>query len=189
MALLPTSQFSRPGALALTLALAACASGSGAPRIVEGQRTLVRYVQFEPERMLILQNRSSGKPREVYSDRQIEPGTKVVDDNLLQELLDLCAQHGMFARGQSSAATAARDALVVQQGDRRVVWSRMHRLGEDPTEQPFFTCRQAFLDTYDRATAMQTPRERPDLRAEQERAQQDAAAAQRRLLELQRGGR
>ncbi|MBL8726718.1 MAG: hypothetical protein JNK49_21940 [Planctomycetes bacterium] len=189
MALLPTSQFSRPGALALTLALAACASGPSAPRITEGQRTVVRYVQFEPERMLILQNRSSGQPKDVYSDRLAEPGTKVVDDAILQQLIDKMAEHGMFVRNERSVATAARDALIVEQGDRRVAWSRLYRQGEDPAEQPFFVCRQAFLDDYNAATAMQTPRERPDLRAEQERAQQDAAAAQRKLLELQRGGR
>lgn len=191
MALLPTSQCSPPGALvcALATALLLTACAGGAPRVIQGQRTVVRYVQFEPERMLTLQNRSSGSPEEIYSDPQVEPGTKVVDDARLQALLNLFAEHGMFARDERSVAAAARDALVVQQGDRRMTWSRLHKLGVDPAEQPFFACRQAFLEAYDAATAMQKPLERPDLGAEQERIQQGSAEAQRKLLELQRGGR
>lgn len=119
---------SRPGpAPLLLLCLAACTSQPQLPRalvVAPGQRTRIELVDFGTKVSLVLQNGSSGSLADVYSDSRGTVSTKVIADEELQQLLDVLAAQGMFAAAGAAAAPEARAAIVVEQPDRRFVWSR-----------------------------------------------------------------
>lgn len=168
-----------------------CVGGANLPRELQvqpGQRTTVRLMQFQQNQsqVLTLQNASSGSAAEVYSDKRADPFAKVVSDAQLQALLDVFAEKGVFRNGLASVPPEARDALIVQQDDRRWVFSR-RQAGLQQEELPFHEAKAYFLSVWNSATAYHTPGdERPDLKAEQDRLRTEA---QKRKLEAQGGGR
>lgn len=169
---------------AAACAAAACSSTPALPRAVEvapGTRTVVRLVQFATGRNLSLQNASSGSSEQVYSDRSTEQLRKVVADDRLQALLDVFAAKGMFARA-GTATPDARDALVVEQGERRWIWCR-HLPGIAPSEADFHEASAYFLSVYNDAIAFQAgdPNQPPDFASERNRAKSDGSAARRKL--------
>lgn len=166
-----------------------CASGpnaNGAPSVTPNQRTLVRYVQFGSGQVLSLQNASSGTKAEVYSDPQRDRLVKVISDGELQALLSIYADHGMFTDGRSAASPEARECLVVETPNRRWVWAR--RRGPGVEDAPFHEARSIFLALYNGSVAYHGDQSgpAPDLAGQQQRIQQDAAAARERLLRLGR---
>lgn len=166
-----------------------CASGptaSGAPEVLANQRTLVRYVQFGPGQILSLQNASSGTKEEVYSDPQRDRMVKVIGDGELQALISIFGDYGMFQSGAANASVDARECLVVETPSRRWVWTRRRGPGvEDPD---FHQARSIFLALYNASVAYHGDQSgpAPDLASQQQRIQQDAAAARERLLRLGR---
>jgi hypothetical protein len=175
---------------ALLAALASgCASGpaaSGAPEVLANQRTLVRYVQFGSGQILSLQNASSGTKAEVYSDPQRDRMVKVIGDGELQALIQIFGDYGMFRAGAATASVDARECLVVETPARRWVWARRRGPGvEDPD---FHQARSIFLSLYNASVAYHGDQSgpAPDLASQQQRIQQDAAAARERLLRLGR---
>lgn len=172
---------------AALLAAAACAGGPDLARAVtveEGRRTTVRLLQFTDGRVFTVQNKSSGSAAEVYSDARADAMTKVVDDELLQRLLDVFAEKGLFAVAGSAVPAEAKDAIVVQQSDRRFVF---HRQAFPPgQQQPFYEAKAYFLSVYNQATAYHTADiRRGDLEDETSRVQSSGDAARRRLEQLQ----
>lgn len=186
-----TTKAQRTGVLvALTtaawLTAAGCAGGPSLDRaltIESGRRTVVHLMQFRDGRVFTVQNASSGSQAEVYSDARTNTMTKVVDDEMLQRLLDVFAEKGLFAVASSAVPAEASDALVVQQGDRRFVFTR-HAFPRGK-EQPFREAKAYFLTVYNQATAYHTSKiHRGDLENESERAQSSGSAARGKLEQL-----
>jgi len=177
--------------IAAFLAAAGCVGGPSLPRAVQiepGRRTTVRLMQFADGLVFTLQNASSGSAADVYSDPKGDHQTKVLADAQLQALLDVFTEKGMFAQGTASVPSDARDALVVQQNDRRWVWSR-----RSAADQQFTEVKAYFLSLYNDATAYHANSNngragdsRPDLKAENDRVRSEAAAAKRKLEGIRR---
>ncbi|MCA8952464.1 MAG: hypothetical protein KDE27_23335, partial [Planctomycetes bacterium] len=147
-----------------------------------GQRTSVQFVQFDESRVFTLQNASSGSASEVYSDKRGDSMTKVVDDAMLQRLLDIYADQGLFARAERAAPPLARDALIVEQAERRWVF---HRGAAAETVRAYFAAKQYFLDTYNRAEAFHSSDAHVrDLEAEDRRVRDSAESARLKLERL-----
>jgi hypothetical protein len=161
-----------------------CVGGPNLSRELEvrpGERTTVRLMQFQQNQVLTLQNASSGSANEVYSDRRTDPLAKVVDDAQLQALLDVLAEKGLFKLGAASVPPDARDALVVQQNDRRWVFSR-RLAGMQQEELQFHEAKAYFLSVWNGATSYHSADvDRADLRAEQARVKSDAREAVRKI--------
>lgn len=107
------------------LLLAGCAGASALPRAVSvepGKRMRV-WLQ-DDGRAFVLQNQSSGPRNEVYQDTHGDALTKVVRDEALQNLLDMLAAHGMFARTTSAPTPGARGVIAVESPTRTWYWSR-----------------------------------------------------------------
>ncbi|MCR9247621.1 MAG: hypothetical protein NXI31_21560 [bacterium] len=158
-----------------------------------GERTTVRMVQFNGGRMFTLQNASSGSAHDVYKNKRSDPLTKVVDDELLQRLLDVLAERGLFQTATPAAPSSARDALIIDHnspgsGSRRYV---IHREGLPLAEaQRYLEAKKYFLDVYNRAEAFHTADiNRTDLRNEGDRARYDADRARRKLERLKERGK
>lgn len=153
---LPRALFRAASAAALALCCQ-CASGPDLPRVVtvaEGERVRVSFTEVSDDRTLSLQNLSSGSRETVYKDPKSDLGTKVVADARLQLLLDMLAQAGMFQRTAPVAKSSARELLVVEQGGKRMVWSR-GPVKEDGIEavQAFDQARAYFLAMFNGAVA------------------------------------
>lgn len=161
-----------------------CVGGPNLPREVQvqqGERTLVRLMQFQQNQAMSLQNASSGSANDVYSDRRADPLAKVVSDAQLQALLDVLAEKGVFKLGASSVPPDARDALVVQQGNRRWVICR-RQPGLQQEELPFHEAKAYFLSVWNSATSYHSADVDPaDLRAEQERIKAGSRGAVQKL--------
>ncbi len=173
---------------AALLAAAACASGPSLERaltIEQGRRTTVRLMQFTEGRVFTLQNKSSGSAAEVYSDTRSDTMTKVVDDEMLQKLLDVFAERGLFASASSRAPAEADDAVIVEQGDRRFVF---HRRAPGAAAS-YGEAMGYFLNVYNQAEAFHSSTiHLGDLRAERSRVQTDADTARRKLERLKGRG-
>jgi hypothetical protein len=190
MVALAPSRFAVPLVLAAVVA-AGCAAGPSLPRglaIEAGRRTRVEWTQVSTGQTFALQNASSGTQREVYSDHRTDELTKVVDDADLQALLDVLTEKGLFAQAAPEPAAAARDLLVVRQGDRRWIWSRLR--GMPGGDAAFQEAKAYFLSVYNAAVAFHTPDARPDLKAEDDRVRTSGSAARERLerQQLERKG-
>lgn len=172
---------------AALLAAAACASGPSLHRVLtveNGRRTTVRLVQFTEGRVFTLQNGSSGSAAEVYSDARSDTLTKVIDDGLLQNLLDVFAERGLFAAASPRAPAEANDAIIVEQDDRRFVF---HRAAPGAAGS-YDEARAYFLEAYNLAEAFHSSTiHRGDLEAEDSRARRSGEAARQKLERL--GGR
>lgn len=162
--------------LAAFCAAAGCAGVPSLPRAVtveEGRRTTVRLIQFaDGGRAFTLQNDSSGRAVEVYSDTQIDPATKVVSDVQLQRLLDVFADSGLFVGASSSVPAEARSAIIITQNGRR---HALHGAFYEAARKQAFSRAQAyFLTVYNGATAYHSADlHRRDLEAERDRARRD----------------
>ncbi|MFM1872984.1 MAG: hypothetical protein RL398_2406 [Planctomycetota bacterium] len=175
--------------LSLLAVLNGCAGGpdvASGPPIEPGRRTLVRYVQFGTGQAFSLQNASSGKREDVYSDPQRDRMVKVVSDGELQALLDIFADQGMFGQAAAVASTDARECLVVESPERRWVWTRPRNGG--PLDNAFGDARAYFLALYNTSVAYHGSEKEPppDLAGQKDRIQRDAAAAREKLLKLGR---
>lgn len=148
---------SRAAGAAALLLCCQCASGPNLPRVVtvvEGERVRVSFTEVSDNRTLSLQNVSSGAKETVYKDPKSDLGTKVVDDARLQLLLDMLAQAGMFQRTAPVASSTARELLVVEQGGRKLVWSRGPvKVDGIEAVQAFDQARAYFLAMFNAATA------------------------------------
>jgi hypothetical protein len=134
---------------------------------------------------LTLQNETAGYAKDVYRDDSPDKALKVVPDAELQLLLDVFAEQGMFA-AQPPPGPDALDVLVVAQAGRTWSWARRQR-GMQASEMPFLQAKQYFLNVYNGNTAYHgTGDQKPDFRNERLRAQDEAAAASRRLRDLPR---
>lgn len=168
--------------------LGSCAGPSLARAITvqSGSRTTVRLMQFVDGRVFTLQNASSGTARDVYSERSTDDLTKVVDDAQLQTLLDTFAEEGLYAGASSSAPSDARDALVIAQGDRRLVLHARTPSKEGPLS--YSRARAYFLAVYNQATAYHSSDIDPrTLKEEQDRARYDGQRAVRDLEKKAQG--
>lgn len=170
----------------LVVVAAACSSGPRLKRSVEvqaGQRTVVRLLDVRGTLALSLRNASAQETTAVYTpnSHDIDPGAKVVDDANLQTLLDVFSEKGLFERALADVPADARDALVVEQGQRRWIFAR-RQLGLQQAEQSFHEARAEFLALYNSSVAYHgTGEARPNFRAENARAQTDAQKAKTNL--------
>src|SRR5262245_9383064 len=173
--------------LFLWLGAACAAAAAPLPRaltIEPGRRTRVLLTEVKSGRTLVLQNASSGKPSEDYSDRDGDQFVKVAGDADLQQLLDVLAQQGMFEH-PAAVPGDARDLLVVDTGERRWVWPR-RLFGLQEAEMPFHEARAYFLTVYNQALALRSgDLQKADLQAERARVRSDSDAAQKHLQGLQ----
>ncbi len=170
--------------LAAACALAGgCASGPNLPRalaIEAGRRTTVRMMQFSTGQVFSLQNASSGSADDVYSDKRADPLAKVIPDEQLQKLLDVLAEKGAF-QGTSTVPPDARDALIVQQDEKRWAFYR-RQAGLQQEELAFHEAKAYFLSVWNGATAYHTTDpDTTDLKAAQDKAKADAQAMKRKL--------
>lgn len=174
--------------------LVACSSGPSLSRALEvtpGQRTTVHLLQVNGSLALSLQNDMEQERAKVYGEATsaIDPGRKVVADADLQALLDVFSDKGMFAASLDEVPADARDALIVEQGDRRWIWVRRQR-GVQQAEATFHEARAYFLSLYNSSVAYHgTGLARPDFRTENARARADAEKARLNLEQLRRGQR
>lgn len=163
---------------AVTTLVTSCASGPSLARAVTveaGEPTRVTLTQTSTSTTFLLQNASSVEAATFYGDRQAQALGKLVDDAQLQALLDVFAEGGLFANAAPAAPAGARNALVVQQGGQRWIWTE---------RQPGFQQGRAwFLEVFNDATAYRAgdPKAPPDLRAENERVRSGSDAARRKL--------
>ena len=168
--------------LAAIFAAAGCAGAPNLPRVLavqEGQRTTVRLMQFGSGQTFTLQNRSSGRKVEVYSNNQYDLATKVVADAQLQALLDVFAEHGLFAGATHSVPPEARSAIVIRQGERRYVFHDRNIAAD--AGQRFRQAQAYFLSVYNNATAYHSAEiNRADLEAEKNRANSAGAATKQK---------
>lgn len=169
---------------AILLTLGSCIGGPDLARAVQvqpGQRTSVRLLQGPGAQALTLQNASSGKAEKVYSNPASDPLTKVVTDAQLQTLLDVFAERKLFETALPTPPADARDALVVQQGERSWVFAR-RLAGLQQQEMAFHEAKSYFLSVWNGATAYHTSDiDRADLRAEQERVKTGSREAVQKL--------
>lgn len=176
---------SRTAGAAVLLLCCQCASGPDLPRVltvVEGERVRVSFTEVSDNRTLSLQNASSGTKETVYKDPKSDLGTKVVEDGRLQLLLDMLAQAGMFQRTAPAASASARELLVVDQGGRKLVWSR-GPVKEDGIDavKAFDQARAYFLAMYNGATAFHSRNwDKFDLVEEQARMEASGKVARER---------
>jgi hypothetical protein len=185
------------------LLVAACTfvACSSAPRleralaIQPGQRTTVRLLQVNGSLALSLRNASAQHLNAIYTENShgIDPGAKVVDDVNLQTLLDLFSERGMFAAGLGAVPAGTRDALIVEQGERRWVWALSNdRLARRAAiergsrdEQTFHEARAEFLALYNSSMAFHgTGTAKPNFDAEGRRAATDGAKARAKMMSL-----
>lgn len=184
---------SRAAGAAVLLLCCQCASGPDLPRVVtvvEGERVRISFTEVSDSRTLSLQNASSGTKETVYKDPKSDLGTKVVEDARLQLLLDMLAQAGMFQRTGPVPSSSARELLVVEQGGRKLVWSR-GPVKEDGIEavQAFDQARAYFLAMFNAATAFHSRNwDKFELVEEQARMEASGKVARERW-EQQQGAR
>jgi len=185
MATAPTRTSALLLAALATLAITSCASGPapGPVRVTPGQRTTVRLVQFTTNQAFSLQNVSSGTAADVYSDAEGDRFAKVVTDAEMQALLDVLAAKGAFANPSATVPTGARDALIVQQGERRWLFARQ-RFGLQEAELPFHEAKACFLSVWNGATAYHSSKQAPDFPAESDRMRADSAAQREKARAL-----
>lgn len=151
--------------------------------VAPGELTTVRLIQVKGHLAFSLQNGSGQAPDQVYTanSNQIDPGSKVIADAELQALLDVFSELGLFAASLDEVPHDALDALIVEQGGQRWVWVR-RQLGVQAAEQSFHDARAAFLTLFNSSVAYHgTGTERPNFKAEDSRARQDAARAREHL--------
>lgn len=175
--------------LGACLALAACASPL--PRVIAiapGDRIRVQVVDLGANgHTFTMQNASSADRAKVYRDTAGEVGLKLVADDRLQQLLDVLAAQGMFEKTSTSTISGSRAAIVVEQGDRRMIWSRP--LATPANVEPirvFEESRAYVLSVYNSAAAYRTTdlgNIDPKLRAKIEAEQQKSEAARIKAAE------
>ena len=107
---------------ALLLLLPACASSP--PRVAKGQRTRVLLVDTQQNRTQTLQNASGGSREQIYGDKAGDSSLKIVSDEQLEALLTALDSVGMAAKATPAPLPGARALIVLEQGERRQVWSR-----------------------------------------------------------------
>ncbi len=175
--------------LALATLVAGCSSGPTLARAVtvrEGRPTRIVLTQVKDGTTLLLQNASSAERAEFYAAPDPAVLGKVVADDRMQTLLDVFAERNLFASATAGAPTNARDVLVVEQDDRRWVWSR-RLAGVQTDEAMFHEARGYFLEVWNGASAFRSaaPGVRPDLEGEDARAHRSAESAKSKLERLQ----
>jgi hypothetical protein len=106
----------------LLLLLPACASAP--QRVARGQRTRVLLVDTQHNHTLTLQNASSGSKEQIYRDTAGDSTLKIVGDEQLEALLTALDSEGMAQKATAAPQPGARALIVLEQGDRRQVWSR-----------------------------------------------------------------
>ena len=107
-------------------------------------------------------------------------GLKFVEDHSLQQLLDVLAAQGMFANTQATTMSGSRAAIIVEQGDRRMVWSRP--IATPTNAEPirvFEESRAYVLSVYNSASAYRRteldqidPKLRAQIEAEKQKSEQ-----------------
>lgn len=163
--------------------LAGCANPAPTRReltISSGQRTRVAVVQVASAQSFTLQNVSAAAKADVYRDPKTPAGLKVIGDVRLQALLDVLAENDFFQRATPVAAPDSREAIYVEQGNRRWVWSRRpFKAGDEPAIAAFNTLKTYVLSVYNDATAFQNANgvTGGDLAAERERIKARGEAA------------
>lgn len=168
--------------LGACLALAACASPL--PRVVTiapGERTRVQVIDLGANgHTFTVQNASSTDREKVYRDTAGESGLKLVADDRLQQLLDVLAAQGMFAKAGAAPMAGSRAAIVVEQGSRRMVWSRPLATPENVELIRVFEESRAYvLSVYNAASAYRAteldqidPKLRAKIEAEKQKTEQ-----------------
>jgi hypothetical protein len=73
---------------------------------------------------LTLQNASSGSKEQIYRDTAGDSTLKIVGDEQLEALLTALDSEGMAEKAAAAPLPGARALIVLEQGDRRKVWSR-----------------------------------------------------------------
>jgi hypothetical protein len=106
----------------LLLLLPACASA--AQRVPRGQRTRVLLVDTQHNHTLTLQNASSGSKEQIYRDTAGDSTLKIVSDEQLDALLTALDSEGMAEKATAAPLPGAKALIVLEQGDRKKVWSR-----------------------------------------------------------------
>ena len=106
----------------LLLLLPACASAP--QRVAKGQRTRVLLVDTQQKHTLTLQNASSGSKEQIYRDTAGDSTLKIVNDEQLEALLSALDSEGMAQSATAAPQPGARALIVIEQGDRRQIWSR-----------------------------------------------------------------
>lgn len=179
--------------LAAAWALVACSSAPDLARkltVKPGELTIVRLVQVTGKHSWSLRNVSAQLPTAVYTPNSldVDPDRKVVDDANLQLLLDVFATKGMFDASYTEVPPASRDALIVEQGQRRWVWAvstdKHARIAAmqrgDKSEQVFAEARAEFLELYNSSMAFHgSGDQRPSFETEQKRLRVENSDSQR----------
>ena len=107
---------------ALVAALTSFAACAAAPARLE--RTRVVWTDVAHGQTLTLQNSSAAPRAEVYRDPAGDSKLKVVDDEQMQKLVAVLDAQGLREHAAAAPLPGARAVLVVELGDRRLVWSR-----------------------------------------------------------------
>jgi hypothetical protein len=187
--------FSSVGVPVLLL-LAQCASSPSLPRqlaITKGQRTRVMLQGSEGGSLattLALQNESAGSRDNVYSDAGGDRVTKVVEDADLQTLLDVLASESFFQYAAETPAPGSREAIAVEQGDRRWVFSRpTPRSPDDPVYASYLSfrrCHEYVRTSYNKVMSFHAQNLSG---ADLKREQQELLQRQEATKKLQQGGK
>src|SRR5580765_489174 len=136
---------------ALLLLLPACASAP--QRVVRGQRTRVLLVDTQHKRTLTLQNASSGSKEQIYRDTAGDSTLKIVSDEQLGALLTALDSEGMAQKATAAQLPGARTLIVLEQGDRRQVWSRPTPTADSAGASAFEKGLRYFLAVYNETPA------------------------------------
>lgn len=169
-------------ALLLTQCAGSAPSLKRVVTVTPEQRTRIQLVQATGP-ALALQTEALGSRAAVYSDALGDVAAKVVEEADMQTLLDVLAARGFFERAAPVGAPEAREAIVLDHGERRWVWSRRPpTAADDPVFLAFHECRAYVLQLYNQTTAYHTGRNLTgdDLEREQERIRRQREATQRK---------
>ena len=183
--------------LGACLALAACASPL--PRVVTiapGERTRVQVIDLGANgHTFTVQNASSMDRDKVYRDPAGESGLKLVEDDRLQQLLDVLAAQGMFAKAGAAPVSGSRAAIVVEHDGKRMVWSRPLATPENVEPIRVFEESRAYvLSVYNAASAYRRteldqidPKLRAKIEAEKQKTEQARKAAEAKNADAKAG--
>jgi hypothetical protein len=163
------------GALAITWAIASCASpnsgkGDGKPERT-GQPARVAYINYGASpsgQRLEIVNQSHTDRTELYSTaRPIEEAiTKVTTDEVMEELLGFLRTKGFFEHASKGPAPATGDGQYSQaieiEAPGEFVHMTVHKGLSSDERQRFLECAQAFVLIYNDTYQLQSVDRAPD---------------------------